>query len=321
MENYEYVASNFRLARFPIHWLSSVPVLSRGPTIEMLENYGSWYVSYGRPPKPPGALGMRVDKLVVNPALLAHSMSGRKGGLIRLGSLRSIAREIGAGQGNTTDLAEALRRNAAVRVQVSPGGLGWQTRYDVYLPGDRLPGRKAADEVHIRPSDFYRDWVGGAEWSIRLRRDLLRDLPASSARLYEILASLRRRFTATVLYSDICRYMPVRRGTVLESSPARLERLHEPLKAHGLIERVAFEPIEYMSTLMLPQAYEWVSPAPQEGSYSPPFYLVGDRLHRDWEVHYVYGKEAESAFRADGHAIEVGSDAAWRLRLTTPPAD
>src|SRR5512135_899085 len=144
------------LSRYPVHRLAKQGTVR----IELREENAKgemmlqWEVSHNSKYGQPGPLAYKLDTLIVNRRV---ERAGRPvPGLLRLGSLNDISRELGLAVSgkNTTDIKRALLQNAfagitaKIRYRSAEGGERELdsnfTRYEVHFSGEQLPdGRKA----------------------------------------------------------------------------------------------------------------------------------------------------------------------------------
>src|SRR6266540_3562723 len=152
------------LSRFPVHNLSKkgrieIQVLHRNTQGDVDIK---WEVSYNDRYGQARQLAYKVDTIVINRRIDEQGRPVPK--LIRLGSLRDIAAQLGI-QTSTNLLKVALRQNASAFITVK---LAYNTtagehktleadftRYSVIFTGEHLPDGSKADAVYISLNDVY----------------------------------------------------------------------------------------------------------------------------------------------------------------------
>lgn len=244
------------LSRFPVHRLAkqgttSIEVREISPEGEMLVQ---WEVSHNSRYGQPGPLAYKIDTLIVNRHIEEASRPLPK--IIRLGSLREIAEQVGSGDGNTTWVKRALRQNAfagiTAKISYKTGDNLERTleadftRYSVVFTGEELPDGRKADGVFLVLNDIFMQVINGAQ-TRPLDYDYLRDLPPASQRLYEILsyqmyAAIKNgRPRAKLSYADFCSHAPLTRHLEWLRVRSQMNKLHAPHKKSGYIQSVEFE--------------------------------------------------------------------------------
>src|SRR5689334_11671235 len=166
------IRSESVLSRFPVHCLSKqgdleIQILKKNAHGEAVIKWQVSYTDLGAP----GRLAYKLDTLIVNRKIEA---AGRPvPNLIRIGTLREIAEELGLG-GDTNEIREAFAQNASAFVQMK---IAYKTlerklktldanfnRYAVIFTGEHLPDGRKADSVYINLSDVYRSVLNEVPW-------------------------------------------------------------------------------------------------------------------------------------------------------------
>ncbi len=242
-------------SRFPIHRLAKRGNIS----IEIDESNQSgevktkWEVSYNSKYGQPGALAYKLDTLVINRRIDDERPSIPK--IIKLGSLRGLAEELGLG-GDTNKIRKALLQNvgALVTAKISyKGSDGTErtveisdTRYGVIFTGEKLPDERRADAVYLMLHDSYRKVLNEAQ-TRPLDYDYLKELAPAPQRFYELLsyqifAALRNeRPRAKMLYSYYCTRAPQTRYFDYEHFKKQMYKVHAPHLKSGYLAKVEFQ--------------------------------------------------------------------------------
>jgi hypothetical protein len=249
------IRSETVLSRLPIHNLSKtgnvqIDIARRTAKGELKFH---WAVSYSAKYGPPRQLAYKLDTVVINRRLSEHGRPVPK--VLKLGSLREIAQELGLG-GDTASVRKALRQNAfagvcaKVTYHSADGAQRWLeadfTRYSVILTGELLPSGQAADGVHLVFHDPYLEVLNSAR-SRPLNFEYLRDLPPAAQRFYElasyvIYAALRHnRPMARLLYSDFCTFAPLQRYYDYDHFKKQMYKIHRPHLASGYLAGTAYQ--------------------------------------------------------------------------------
>lgn len=253
---HELLRTETVLSRLPLHNLGK-----RGlADINLVRTDGQghvtlqWEVAYSRKYGDARQLAYKLDTLVINRRLDAHDRPVPQ--LLKLGSLRQIAAELGCGR-NTIPVKEALRQNAFTGITAyvrytDRHGLartleGSFTRYAVWFVGEQLPNGSRADAVYLQFHDPYWDVLNHAP--VRpLDYAYLRRLAPGAQRLYELLsykiyAALKhKRPCATMRYGEYCMFAPQKRYVAYDGVKKQMWKLHRPhIEAGYLLPRVRFE--------------------------------------------------------------------------------
>jgi hypothetical protein len=178
--------------------------------------------------------------------------------LLKLGSLRELAEEVGfKNTGNTDKIKSALIQNALAGITAKftyKAKDGTEitkeiadTRYAVIFTGEKLPNGDKSDGTYILLHDIYREIINSAQ-TRPLDYDYLKELSPVAQRLYELLsyqmyAAVKYKRTAKMLYSEFCTYAPQTRFFDWEQVRPQMYRLHKPHLESGYIEKIAFEKI------------------------------------------------------------------------------
>lgn len=245
------------LTRYPVHRLAkqgTINIEIREQSDDDRELVVRWEVDSSRRHGQPGPLAYKIDTLVVNRRIEEASRPVPK--IIRLGSLREVAEEVGAGNGNTTWVKKALRQNAfagiTAKLTYRLSDKSVRTleadfnRYSVVFTGEELPDGRKADAVYLVLNDVFMQVINGAK-TRPLDYDYLRDLPPASQRLYEILsfqmyAALKNgRPRAKLSYAEFCIHAPLTRHIEWLRVRTQMNKLHAPHKKSGYIASVEFE--------------------------------------------------------------------------------
>ena len=270
------------LSRFPVHRLAKRGNIS----IEIDESNQSgavktrWEVSYNSKYGQPGALAYKLDTLVINRRIDDERPAIPK--IIKLGSLRGLAEELGLG-GDTNKIRKALLQNvgALVTAKISyKGNDGTErtveisdTRYGVIFTGEKLPDESRADAVYLMLHDSYRKVLNEAQ-TRPLDYDYLKELAPAPQRFYELLsyqiyAALRNeRPRAKMLYSYYCTRAPQTRYFDYEHVKKQMYKVHSPHLKSGYLAKVEIQE--------------------QRAESAEP----------DWIMLYTPGRRAKAEFRA-----------------------
>lgn len=252
----EIIRTETALSRFPIHRLSKKGEISID--IKLKNNKGElktkWKVSHNSEFGQPSPLAYKVDTLIINRKIEEAGKPVPK--LIRLGSLKEIARELKLG-GDTNIVKNALLQNAAAFIsakftyKTTEGTektieIG-DTRYAVIFTGEKLPNDNKADATYIQLHDLYREILNSAP-TRPLDYDYLKQLTPIAQRFYELLSyqmygAVKHKREAKMLYSEFCTYAPQTRFFDWEQVRPQMYRLHKPHLASGYIESFYYEQI------------------------------------------------------------------------------
>lgn len=243
------------LSRFPIHTLSKtgkvdICITQRG---EHGEHKVYWKVTPNSAYGEPRALAYKLDTLIIN---RKFDKVGRPlPELVRLGSLRDIAKELGLG-GNTNEVKKALRQNAHTVITAKLSYTDREgrkqyvefetTRYGVIFTGEILPSGTRADAVYISLNSAYRAILNSA--LVRpLDYNYLKNLPPAPQRFYEVIsyrvfAALKaRQPEAKLRYSDYCTYSAQKRSLNWNNVRPQMSEVHKPHLQSGYLKAVRFE--------------------------------------------------------------------------------
>jgi hypothetical protein len=247
----DIIRTETALSRFPIHRLSKSGKVS----IEIkLHNSEGELTTRWKVKNPPDPLAYKIDTLIINRRIDEAGKPVPK--LLKLGSLRELAEEVGfKNTGNTDRIKNALIQNALAGITAKftyKAKDGTErtteiadTRYAVIFTGEKLPNGDKSDGTYILLHDIYREILNSAQ-TRPLDYDYLKELSPIAQRLYELLsyqmyAAVKYKRTAKMLYSEFCTYAPQTRFFDWEQVRPQMYRLHKPHLESGYIETINFE--------------------------------------------------------------------------------
>jgi hypothetical protein len=247
------------LSKFPIHTLSKTGKVDIciTDTGEHGERKLLWKVTPNAAYGEPRALAYKLDTLVINRTL--DEIGRPLPELIRLGSLRDIAKVLGLG-GNTNDVKRALRQNAhaviAAKLQYTDTERKQRefefetTRYGVIFSGETLPTGSRADAVYITLNPTYRSILNSAPLR-PLDYNYLKDLPPASQRFYEVIsyrvfaalshAGGKTEPVVRIRYSDYCTFSAQKRSFNWNNVRPQMSEVHKPHLQSGYLKSVHYE--------------------------------------------------------------------------------
>lgn len=246
------------LSRLPAHSLSKkgsfeISIVRRNAAGEVELR---WEVSHSAKYGPPRQLAYKIDTVVINRRIDEQGRPVPR--ILRIGSLREIARELDLG-GDTNSIRKALRQNAftGITAKLSYRGVDGSekhleadfTRYAVVLAGETLPDGTVADSVYVVFNEPYLDVLNNAP-TRPLDYDYLKELPPSAQRFYEIVsykifsALKAQRPEARLLYSEFCTFSAQQRYTDYDHFKKQMYKIHRPHLASGYISSVRYETIQ-----------------------------------------------------------------------------
>ncbi|MGE5755411.1 MAG: hypothetical protein ACM35G_06820 [Planctomycetaceae bacterium] len=254
----DVIRTETALCRYPMHRLArpgTVPI-----EIREMDANGElalrWEVSHNSKYGQPGPLAYKLDTVIVNRRV---ERAGRPvPGLLRLGSLNDISRELGLAVSgkNTTDIKRALLQNAfagitaKIRYRSAEGGERELdsnfTRYEVHFSGEQLPDGRKADAVYLVLGDTYRRILDAA-LTRPLDHAYLRTLAPIAQRWYELasyrmFAALKRHWPRVRLsYAEFCTYAPQTRYGAFWEVRRQMVKVHAPHLDSGYITRIELE--------------------------------------------------------------------------------
>lgn len=253
----DLIRTETALSRFPIHRLSTRGNISIDikTTNEKGELKTKWEVSYNSKYGQPTALAYKIDTLIINRRIEECGTPVPK--LIKLGSLREIAKELGL-KTDTGKIKNALTQNAFAAISAK---FTYKTkdstereieiadtRYGVIFTGEKLPNGNKADATYIYLHDLYRQILDTAQ-TRPLDYDYLKALSPMAQRFYELLsyqiygAIKNKTMIAKMLYSEFCTYAPQTRLYDWEQVRPQMYRLHKPHLQSGYIQSVECQEI------------------------------------------------------------------------------
>ena len=246
------------LSKLPIHNLSkkgsiAIKIVRRNTAGEVILH---WEVFPNHNFGDPRQLAYKLDTLIINRRL--DELGRPLPTIVRLGSLRQIAMELGLSTiSETAGIRQALLQNSSAFItaklsytandhtqQRLEAGFN---RYGVILTGERLPNGQEADAVYIVLNDIYRAVLNNAP--VRpLDYDYLRVLPPAAQRFYEIVS--RRIFVALrykhaeakLAYSDYCTCSAQQRYLDYDRFKKQMYKVHRPHLKSGYIESIRYKP-------------------------------------------------------------------------------
>jgi len=244
-------------SKLPIHTLSkkgSVDIhITRENKKGKLETY--WRVSPNRDFGEPRQLAFKIDKLIINQRI--DELSVPIPLIIRIGSLRDIARECGCG-GDTNIIKRAFSQNASVFItaKFTYADINRQekqfemqgTRYSLVFTGEELPSGETAEVVYIIFNEPYLRLLNSVE-KRPLDFEYMKQLTPGQLRWYElasfkIFASFKyRRAHAKFLYSEYCLSAPQKRHYNYDAVKKQLYKIHRPHIQSDYISKIQYKTI------------------------------------------------------------------------------
>lgn len=255
LEAIQIIRTETVLSRLPVHSLSKTGdfdiLITRRNSQGEVELH--WSVSHSAKYGPPRQLAYKLDTLVINRRI--DEVGRPVPRLLKLGSLRDIARELSLG-GDTNQIRRALRQNAFTGITAklrykSSSGQERRieadfTRYGVVFAGEKLPDGSTADCVYLTLNEPYLEVLNQAPLR-PLNYDYLKQLTPAAQRFYEIVsyriyAALKHRHsTAKLPYSDFCTYSALQRYGDYDHFKKQMYKIHKPHLDSGYLERVLYE--------------------------------------------------------------------------------
>ena len=254
----------------PLHVIRTETVLSKLPMhnlakrgnfrihIMKTDEHGKvdlhWEVSPNPQHGDPRQLSYKLDTIIINQRIDQLDRPLPK--LIKLGSLREIAKELGLPPSDTNSIREAALKNAAtfITAKITYKGkdrLEWRleagfTRYSVIFTGDKLPDGSRADAVYVNLNDPYWEVLNNAP--IRpLNYGYLKELPPTPQRFYEIISyrifsTIKYgRSHAKLRYSEYCTFSAQHRNYDYDHVKKQMYKVHRPHLQSGYIQKVTIE--------------------------------------------------------------------------------
>ncbi|MBL8175177.1 MAG: hypothetical protein JNK48_10930 [Bryobacterales bacterium] len=255
LEAIQIIRTETVLSRLPVHSLSKTGdfdiVITRRNGQGEVELH--WSVSHSAKYGPPRQLAYKLDTLVVNRRIDEVGKPVPK--VLRLGSLRDIARELNLG-GDTNQIRRALRQNAFTGITAKlryRSATGQErrieadfTRYGVVFAGEKLPDGSTAASVYLILNEPYLEVLNQAP--VRpLNYEYLKELTPAAQRFYEIVsyrvyAALKHNHSCAKLpYSDFCTYSALQRYSDYDHFKKQMYKIHKPHLDAGYLERVMYE--------------------------------------------------------------------------------
>ena len=266
------------MAKLPLHTLSTQGQMH--VRIEKRNDDGEisllWQVSPSSQFGEPRHLAYRLDTALINKRIDEAGQPTPK--IIRLGSFRSICRELGLTESghNFNDIKNALSQNAGATIKAKifyRDKTGRQrkleavfNRYSVIFTGDTLPDGAEADGVYVVMNDIYQGFLNHAPLR-PLDFSYLRQLSPSACRFYEIVsfriyAALKYGWPKTsMIYSEYCEATGQRRLETGTEVSKQMYKLHKPHLASGYLAKVEFEKTKDAEGR--PDWSIWYSPGPR----------------------------------------------------------
>jgi hypothetical protein len=243
------------LSKLPIHNLSKTG--SFEIQIIRKNDHGEvelrWEVSYNSRYGPPRQLAYKIDTIVINRRIDELGRPVPK--IIRLGSLRDIARELGLG-GDTNNARKALRQNAFTGIAARLRYRGTDgserkveadfTRYNVIFAGEKLPDGRSADCVYLILNEPYLEVLNSAPMR-PLNYEYLKILPPAAQRFYEIVsykifAALKHQHPqARLQYSDLCTCSAIQRYFDYDHFKKQMYKIHKPHLDSGYLAKINYQ--------------------------------------------------------------------------------
>jgi hypothetical protein len=302
------------MAKLPLHTLSTQGQMQ--VRIEKRDEGGEvtllWQVSASQQFGEPRHLAYRLDTLLINKRIDEAGPPTPKA--IRLGSLRSICRELGLTESghNFNDIKQALSQNASAIIKAKLFYRDREgrrrkleavfSRYSVIFTGDTLPDGTEADGVYVVINDIYQGFLNHVPLR-PLDFNYLRQLPPSACRFYEIVsfriyAALKYGWPKVSLaYSEYCEATGQRRLMTGTEVSKQMYKLHKPHLESGYLAKVEFE-----KTLGGDGQPDWNI-----------WYIPGLRA-KDEYVKFSAGREVpDNTVEANNHLLPCGQSAAEEL--------
>ena len=243
------------LSKLPIHNLSKtgsfeIQIIRKNDRGEVELR---WEVSYNSRYGPPRQLAYKIDTIVINRRIDELGRPVPK--IIRLGSLRDIARELDLG-GDTNNARKALRQNAftGIAARLTYRGTDGSerrveadfTRYNVVFAGEKLPDGRSADCVYLILNDPYLEVLNSAPMR-PLNYEYLKILPPAAQRFYEIVsykifAALKHQHPQAKLhYSDFCTCSAIQRYFDYDHFKKQMYKIHKPHLDSGYLAKIKYQ--------------------------------------------------------------------------------
>jgi hypothetical protein len=259
LEPTDIIRTETVLSKLPIHQLAkrgSVPIriVQKRPDGTRVELH--WEVRPNPITGEPRALGYKVDTLIVNRIL--DQLGSNFPRLVRIGSLSSIAKELGLGR-KTALVKRILEQNAHTIIIAK---LGYKTadrgerefeaqntRYALYFWRSTLPDGTKSDSVYLSFNDPFYQLLREAPRR-PLDYEYLKALPPAAQRFYElvsfqIFSAIRNGLPhAALRYSEYCTFGAQARFYNRSDMQAQMARVHRPHKKSGYLASVAYDPIK-----------------------------------------------------------------------------
>ena len=243
------------ISKLPIHTLSKtgsadIHITQKNPRGKV-DTF--WRVSPNRDFGEPRQLAFKIDKLIINQRL--DELSVPLPQIVRIGSLRDIARELDCG-GDTNIVKRAFSQNASVFITAKLSYMDVHkqekqfemqgTRYSLVFTGEELPNGGTAEVVYIILNEPYLRLINSVE-KRPLDFEYMKQLTPGQLRWYE-LASFKmyaafkyRHAHAKLLYSEYCFSAPQKRHDHYDAVKKQMYKIHRPHIQSGYISKVQYK--------------------------------------------------------------------------------
>jgi len=211
-----------------------------------------WEVSANKKYGEPRQLAYRLDTLIINHRL--DKLGKPFPEIIMIGSLRSIARELGLKENDTDRIKKSLYQNATTTItakleyKANDGSIqsldAVFSRYTLLILGQQLPDGKKADAVYLILNRYYREVLNNSP-TRPIDYDYLKKLSSSPSaqRFYEYLsyrvyAALKNNSPyARIRYSEYCTFAPQVRQYNKKRMQQQMSKIHRPHIEDNYIEK------------------------------------------------------------------------------------
>ena len=272
--------SNVVLSKLPVHQLSKkdttqIRLINRSQPGAQIDTY--WKVFPNEEFGYPRQLAYRLDTLLINRKIDEAARPFPR--IMRLGSLREIARELELREEDTDRIKNALKQNSSAYISLkiphpTDGDKyfeGHGARYNLAVKGQTLPDGSNAETVYILWNEpFYT--ILNTTRSRPLNYSYLSTLPPAAQRFYELIsfqffAALKYGHQeAKIRYSEYCQQAPQNRYSSRQPAQNQMNGVHRHHRRSGYIAKL-----------------RWQKTTDERGS-------------PDWFVHYTPGPKAVAEY-------------------------